>query len=125
MGKPYLRLLERVDGLSVWRVDGHLLRDTKDVEFTNAHHVFTRRYVPEDEIWLDREAPGAGEWPFWMLHTLVERRRMAAGASYLEALRAAGREELRERRRAAKLPSKMDPREAREGARRSVLGTAA
>src|SRR6266568_7187337 len=55
---PYRRLLGRMDGLGIWRVDGHQVRDGWDVEFTNGHHHFTRGYIPPGEIWLDREAPG-------------------------------------------------------------------
>jgi hypothetical protein len=88
---PYRKLLARQGQLGIWRVDGHRVRDTIDVEFTNGAHCFTRRYVPEDEIWLDRDAPGSGEWRFWAAQQLVERAAMARGASYLRALAAGNR----------------------------------
>ena len=90
---PHLRLLDRAEGLAIWRVDGHAVRDRWDVDFTNGHHHYSRRYVPPDEIWLDREAPGSGEWRFWARHQLVERAAMAAGATYLQALARANRAE--------------------------------
>src|SRR5262245_38895768 len=96
----YTTRLDRVDGIDVWRVDGHRVRDHLDVDFTNGHHHYTRRYVPIDEIWLDREAPGAGEWPFWALRQVEERARMARGQSYLTALRASSRAEKRARQAA-------------------------
>jgi hypothetical protein len=99
---PYRRLLGRIDGLRIWRVDGHQVRDGLDVEFTNGHHHFTRRYVPLDEIWLDREPPGSGEWRFWARHQIVERAEMAAGASYPIALARANRAERAERDAAAR-----------------------
>ena len=103
---PYRRLLGRMDGLAIWRVDGHAVRDRLDVEFTNGHHHFTRRYVPLAEIWLDREPPGSGEWRFWARHQLVERAEMAAGAPYPTALVRANRVE-RAERRAAEPPRKL------------------
>jgi hypothetical protein len=93
-------LLARVDGLEVWRVEGRRVRDEVDVEFTNGAHFFIRRYVPPNEIWLDREAPGSGEWVFWATHQIVERRLMAGGVPYLGALRRANLAERAERRAA-------------------------
>jgi len=84
--RPYRKLLARDGGLGIWRVDGHRVRDTLDVDFTNGAHCFTRGYVPEDEIWLDREAPGTGEWRFWAAQQLAERTAMARGVTYLRAL---------------------------------------
>jgi hypothetical protein len=101
--RPHRKLLTRVDGLSVWRVDGHWVRDRIDVDFTNGTHDLVSSFVPAQEIWLDREAagPGADEWRLWMLFQLAHRRRMVEGATYLEALATAERVELRARREAA------------------------
>jgi hypothetical protein len=102
---PRRKLLARHDGLAVWRVDGHFIRDRLDVDFTNGSHDLVSRFVPPNEIWLDREAPATrgepaeGEWRLWLLFQLAHRRRMLAGASYLEALAVAERVE-REARRA-------------------------
>jgi hypothetical protein len=98
-GEPYVRLLGRAAGVAIWRVDGHRVRDMIDVEFTNGGHHYSRTYVPPDEIWLDRDAPAAREWPFWALHQLIERAAMAGGASYHSALARANRHERAERRR--------------------------
>lgn len=122
---PYLRLLEGSFGVEVWRVDGHWIRDHLDVDFTNGAHHFTRRYVPRAEIWLDRESADSAcgdEWVFWALHQRIQRALMAAGEPYLRALSVAQRIELRERRITRGLPTKMDPREVREVARKQALG---
>jgi hypothetical protein len=103
-------------------VDGRWLRDHLDVEFTNGAHHHSRRYVPRDEVWIDREAPGAGEIPFHLTHQLTERALMAAGASYLEALDRATRRERRARR--ATLARHLPPREAREALRLERLEAA-
>jgi hypothetical protein len=86
--------LDRIDGVTVYRVDGRRIRDRLDVEFTNGHHHFSRPYVPAHEVWLDREG-GDSEWPFWAERQLHERALMAAGASYLEAVRRGAHRERR------------------------------
>lgn len=120
---PYLRRLARAGGIDVWRVDGHRLRDRLDVDFTNGHHHYTRRYVPVDEIWLDREPRGSGEWRFWALHQLVERERMAGGSPYEQALRAAGAAERAARRQALGASAEMEACEVFRTARRRRLGS--
>jgi hypothetical protein len=94
-------VLARPGDVTVWRVDGHWIRDHLDVDFTNGSHDLIASYVPAGEIWLDREATRPGdEWKIWMAFQLTHRRRMAAGASYLEALARAERVELAARRAA-------------------------
>jgi hypothetical protein len=120
----YVRLIDKVDGVDVWRVDGHQVRCRLDVEFTNGHHHYSRPYVPAHEIWLDREAPGAGELPFWTMRQQVERARMAAGDDYGRAVRIAGRVEARERLSFLGLTPKdrPTPREIQASVRRRRLG---
>jgi hypothetical protein len=100
-GSFQTRRLGRIDGVDIWRVDGHRVRDELDVDFTNGHHHYSRPYVPIGEVWLDREAPGAAEWELWALRQTAERAVMARGASYLHALRVAAKLERQERRRLA------------------------
>jgi hypothetical protein len=90
---PRRSLLLREGPVAVWRVDGARVRDRLDVEFTNGAHDLQVPYIPAGEIWLDREAPGSGEWRFWARYQLAHRRKMAAGATYLEALASAERVE--------------------------------
>lgn len=94
----YVRRLEKRGGVEVWQVNGHWIRDRIDVEFTNGHHHYTRSYVPEDEIWIDRDAPGTEEWRLWAERQRDERELMRAGTPYLAALRIAGRAEVQKRR---------------------------
>ena len=106
----------------MWLVDGHAIRDQLDVEFTNGAHHFTRGYVPHDEIWLDREAPGAGEWQFWAMRQRIERALMAQGQPYLRALRTGARIERDERRLARGIPGPALPAEVQRSARKERLG---
>ncbi len=107
----------------MWRVDGHWVRDHLDIEFTNGAHHLMAAYIPQDEIWVDREAADAGdEWRLWLDFQVTHRRRMAEGAAYLQALGSAERVE-RSARRAA-LGERVERRAARtrEIAVRRLLG---
>jgi hypothetical protein len=99
---PYLKLLDERGDLKVWVVDGPYIRGNLDEEFTNFGQHFRYAYIPENELWLDREAEH-DETRFFIDHLLVERRLMKAGRSYDEALAEADKAERRERRRAGDL----------------------
>ncbi len=96
---PYLEKVEEIGGLAVWVVDGTYVREHIDEEFTNFGQHYSFSYIPERELWLDKEAH-PDERRFFVEHLLVERRLMARGVAYDEALEAADRAERRERRRA-------------------------
>ena len=96
---PYVQKVEELGKLAVWVVDGSYIRGHIDEEFTNFGQHYRYRYIPEDELWLDQEA-GADEQHFFIDHLLVERRLMAKGMSYDQALEQADRKERAERRRA-------------------------
>lgn len=116
MRPPYLAQLARVGDVRCFLVDGTYIRDLVDVDFTNGAHHLTRRYVPRDEVWVDREAPSAGELHFWVEHQLHERELMLAGVPYLRALAAANR--LERRARLAARGRRLTVAEARRHVRR-------
>jgi hypothetical protein len=98
MRKPYLAHLGIAGPVRCWLVDGCFIRNRWDVDFTNGAHHLTRAYVPHDEVWVDREAPGAGELRFLVHHQLHERALMISGVPYLRALERANRRERKLRR---------------------------
>jgi hypothetical protein len=104
MRKPYLAHIEVHADVHCYLVDGTWIRNHKDVDFTNGAHHFTRAYIPVDEVWIDREAPGADELPFLIRHQVKERALMLSGVPYLRALASANRAERRERRAALRHP---------------------
>jgi hypothetical protein len=104
MRVPYLAALGRFGEVSGWLVDGEWIRNRLDIDFTNGAHHFVRPYVPKDEVWIDREAPGAGEIPFLVRHQIRQRLLMLSGVSYLAALARCNRLERRERRAALASP---------------------
>ena len=122
MRKPYLAHICTAGPIRCFLVDGAWIRNVRDVDFTNAAHHLVRPYVPADEIWVDREAPGAGELPFLIRHQLRERALMIEGVPYLIALARANRVERRERRRRLNLAAPLPLGEARARVRRELVG---
>ena len=96
---PYLQKDDKRGDLQVWIVDGVYIRGRIDEEFTNFGQHYRYPYIPENELWIDREAED-DERRFFIDHLLVEHRLMSQGVSYDKALEAADREERKERRRA-------------------------
>jgi hypothetical protein len=121
MRKPYLAHLGEFAGVRCFLVDGTWVRNKRDVDFTNGAHHYTRPYIPEDEIWVDREAPGADELGFLVRHQFRERELMLSGLSYLQALDRANRSERRERRSRLTQP-RLPLARARRSVRRELIG---
>jgi hypothetical protein len=122
MRKPYLAHLGRHERLDAHLVDGEWIRNHLDIDFTNGAHHLTRPYIPREEIWVDREAPGAGELEFLVRHQVRQRELMLRGVSYLRALARCNRVERRERRAAWRRPLPSGPG-ARHRVRRKQLGS--
>ena len=79
------RLWKKLEnGLSVWIVNGRLVRSVFDIDFTEGGHDFVYEFVPENEIWID-DAIFESERGYILLHELHERNRMARGLPYNKA----------------------------------------
>jgi hypothetical protein len=68
-------------GVSVWIVDGRLVRSVFDVDFTEGGHDHVYEFVPQGEVWIDNDLVEA-ERPYVLLHELHERNLMAKGWDY-------------------------------------------
>ena len=99
---PYVEKLDDRGRFKIWIVDGAYIRGHVDEEFTNFGQHFRYPYIPEDELWIDREAEH-DEHGFFIDHLLVEHRLMEKGIPYEKALESADSTERRERRRAGDL----------------------
>jgi hypothetical protein len=89
--KSLWRKLE--NGVSVWVVDGRLVRSGFDIDFTAGGHDHVYTFVPEGEVWID-DATDEKERGYLLLHELHERNLMAAGEPYSSAHADASRVEL-------------------------------
>ncbi len=80
--KVHVRLWKKLgDGVSVWIVDGRLVRSVFDVDFTEGGHDHVYEFVPENEVWIDNDLEEM-ERPFVLLHELHERNLMSRGWDY-------------------------------------------
>jgi hypothetical protein len=95
----HVKLVDERGRLKIWVVDGKYVRGHVDEEFTNFGQHYRFPFIPEDELWLDVE-DAQDEQRFFIDHLLVERRLMARGKPYAQAIEAADRVEREERRRA-------------------------
>ena len=81
----HLRLWKKLEsGVSVWIVNGRMVRSVFDIDFTAGGHDFVYEFVPENEVWIDNDIEEI-ERPYVLLHELHERNRMAAGWPYSRA----------------------------------------
>jgi len=96
---PYIKKVGQRGKINIWVVDGTYIRTHLDEEFTNygQHYVFD--CIPKDEFWLDREAQ-EDEQIFFIDHLLVEHNLMQKGVPYNDALEAADKREMLERKKA-------------------------
>jgi hypothetical protein len=84
-GTVHERLWKKLEnGVSVWVVNGRLVRSLFDIDFTAGGHDHVYEFVPENEVWID-DAIDEKERRFVLLHELHERNRMAEGWPYSKA----------------------------------------
>ena len=81
-------------GISVWIVNGRLVRSVFDIDFTAGGHDHVYEFVPEAEVWVD-DAIVEKERGFVLLHELHERNQMDRGIPYSQAHAESSRLEFR------------------------------
>lgn len=85
-----IKKLATSGGLTVWLVDGEKIRDSVDIDFVEGGHDLVYDFIPENEIWIDKEVP-ASERRVILAHEADERKLMSGGMSYEEAHKRASR----------------------------------
>ena len=66
------RLWKKLEnGVSVWIVNGRLVRSVFDIDFTEGGHDYVYEFVPENEVWID-DAIVEVERSYVLLHELHE-----------------------------------------------------
>jgi hypothetical protein len=81
----HLNLWKKLEnGVSVWVVDGRLVRSLFDRDFTEGGHYHVYEFVPKDEVWID-DAIEENERRFVLLHELHEFNQMGKGMPYIQA----------------------------------------
>lgn len=100
--KVHSKLLGKIKNLSVWLVNGRLVRSDFNIDFTEGGHDKVYNFVPKNEVWLDDDIIPE-ERPFVLLHELYERSLMATGLAYPRAHRKASNLEWQSRHNPKKL----------------------
>jgi hypothetical protein len=95
---PYLKNVGHRGKISIWTVDGTYVRTHLDEEFTNYGQHYAFKCIPENEFWLDKEAEN-DEQRFFIDHLLTEHKLMVKGVPYDDALEAADKIEMAERKK--------------------------
>jgi hypothetical protein len=89
----HVRLWKQLtNGVSVWIVNGRLVRSVFNIDFTEGGHDHVYEFVPEHEVWIDDDVAEI-ERPYVLLHELHERNLMAKGATYDDAHEESSRRE--------------------------------
>jgi hypothetical protein len=89
------RLWKKLEsGLSVWIVNGRLVRSVFDIDFTAGGHDHVYEFVPHATVWID-DAIEELERAFVLLHELHERNQMEKGMPYSQAHAESSRIEFR------------------------------
>jgi len=69
------QLLAKFDSVIVWLVDGELVRDFYDTDFTEGGHGLIYDWIPSDEIWIDDDLEPS-ERSYTLAHEMTERSLM-------------------------------------------------
>ncbi len=75
---------ETKNSVSVWVVDGRMVRSAYFIDFTEGGHDLVYSFVPNKQVWLDNDLKAA-ERLFVLLHELYERSLMKKGLTYPHA----------------------------------------
>lgn len=84
-------------GLKIYLVDGSLVRDQYDSDFSQGGNGQRYDFIPRDELWIDACLPER-EWPHVVRHECRETELMRRGKTYSQAHDIAKRIEDRERK---------------------------
>ena len=69
------------DIITVWRVDGKIVRDYFLIEYADGGHDKVYSFIPKNEVWIEEVLPD-DEAKFILLHELHERYLMCNGKDY-------------------------------------------
>jgi hypothetical protein len=109
--KVHVRLWKKLENdVSVWIVNGRLVRSVFDIDFTQGGHEHVYEFIPRNELWIDDDVTDA-ERAYVLLHELHERNIMEKGTDYERAHAESSKLELYHR----KHPDKLHEALANEG----------
>lgn len=109
--------LQDIGPLSVWKVNGKMIRDWIFIDFTEGGNTMAYPWMPPNEIWLDDSVWVPDEHEVVLLHELTEYNLMHdKGWTYAKAHDAASELEIKARRDPGKYPALLAAEMAKAGA---------
>jgi hypothetical protein len=67
----YKEKIGELNGITIFVVDGHLVRDIYDTDFVEGGHGYVYSWIPNDEIWIDNDLK-QDEIKFVLIHEYIE-----------------------------------------------------
>ncbi|HLD96208.1 MAG TPA: C39 family peptidase [Patescibacteria group bacterium] len=89
-----LKKVTRLPGVTVWLVDGLMIRGELDVDFTMGGHGYRYLFIPLGEVWIDKAYNRSGDLLPTIWHEYFERLLTRNGMHYETAHRYACRLEI-------------------------------
>lgn len=99
MKKPYIEKYSKVGKFTVWIVDGPYIRENIDEEFTSYGQHYRFKFIPENELWIDKRHGKKGEEKYYIHSMLMMDKLLKSGVSHKEAVRKTNISERNERKK--------------------------
>ncbi len=96
MKEPYVKKYLEIRNLKVYLVDGSYIRKKISADFNNFGQHYALNFIPENELWIDRES-SPSEIDYFLKNLIVQRRLMKSGKSFFEAVTNGSEAEKKER----------------------------
>lgn len=97
MKEPYLKKIFEKNRYKFFYVDGMHVRKNLDEEFTNFGENHKFRFIPKNEVWIDKEFGRTKEWKYFAKFFINKINYLARGKKPKEAIRLANVIEQKER----------------------------
>jgi hypothetical protein len=99
MKKPYIKKHGRVSNFDVWIVNGSYIRTHLDKEFTNFGQKYQFRFIPENELWIDKKYGEQKEERYFIKNMITVNILLSKGWSYERAIKKAEEIERKDRKK--------------------------
>lgn len=97
MKKPYMKKIHEKNRYKFFYVDGAWIRKNLDEEFTNFGDNHNFKFIPKNEVWVDKEFGKIKEWKYFARFFIEKINYLAKEKNQKEAIRLANMIEQRER----------------------------
>jgi hypothetical protein len=75
------KIINNFFGNEIWQVDGNIIRDLIDIDFTEGGNPGRYQYIPENQIWIEQSL-SPEDTVATIIHELTEEASMFQGKDY-------------------------------------------